>query len=305
MKRIYTLSFFLVFFLNLQSQKVYEWYQDGVLIFQLNTDGKYRIPSNEFHVNLEEVAFLQDKILEYGITEVSRILYYHPDDKLRNTYQINFTNANLVDDFVKDLSKYSFIEYAEKKELHFKQLTPNDLGANSETGTGMWHLYKMQAQQAWDLSTGSVNVIVAVVDDAVKTTHPDLFGKFVAGNDASDQNSTDPNPCGGNDGNHGTHVAGTIGANTNNGTGVSSIGFNVSIMPVKIGRCSDGALTAGYEGLAWAANNGASVINMSWGGGGTSTFGQNTVTAAYNQGAILVAAAGNDGNTSLLYPAAY
>jgi subtilisin family serine protease/PKD repeat protein len=305
MKRVIILSLFITIFLSLKTQNVYEWYQDGVLIFQLDTESNYRIPSKQYYVNLEEVAFLQDKINKYGITDISRILYYHPDEKLKNTYQINFTNIQLIDDFVKDLSKYAFIEYAEKKELHFKQLTPNDLGANTETGTGMWHLYKMQAQQAWDLSTGSANVIVAVVDDAIKTTHPDLAGKFVAGNDASDQNSTDPNPCGGNDGNHGTHVSGTVGANTNNGTGVSSIGFNVSIMPVKIGRCSDGALTAGYEGLAWAANNGANVINMSWGGGGTSTFGQNTATAAYNQGAILVAAAGNDGNTSLLYPAAY
>tara|TARA_B110000483_G_scaffold153863_1_gene182878 strand:- start:3039 stop:6815 length:3777 start_codon:yes stop_codon:yes gene_type:complete len=298
-----TLAFFMT--LLTFSQNVHEWYQDGVLIFQLNTSSKYNIHAVKHEVNLDEVAFLQDMRDVYGVTEVSRILYDHPDPKLNHTFQINFEKADLVDAFIQDIAKYSFIAYAEKKELHVKFLTPNDLGANSTNGTGMWHLYKMQAQQAWDLSTGLSSVVVAVTDDAINTTHPDLTGKFVAGNDASDQNSTDPNPCGGNDGNHGTHVAGTVGANTNNGTGVSSIGFDVSIMPVKIGRCSDGSLTAGYEGLAWAANNGADVINMSWGGGGSSNFGQNTVDAAYNQGAILVAAAGNNNSTNQFYPAAY
>jgi subtilisin family serine protease/PKD repeat protein len=305
MKKFILIGFAFLAISQISAQSIYQWYQDGVLIFQLDTDTKYDIHSKTYEVNLDEVAFLQDMRDIYGITEVSRILYYHPDPKLNHTFQVNFTEAQKIDAFIEEVAKYSFIEYAEKKELHVKSLTPNDLGANSSSGTGMWHLYRMQAQQAWDLSTGSASVVVAVTDDAIKTTHPDLAGKFVAGNDATDQNSTDPNPCGGNDGNHGTHVTGTIGAKSNNNTGVASIGFDVSIMPVKIGRCSDGSLTAGYEGLAWAANNGADVINMSWGGGGSSNFGQNTATAAYNQGAILVAAAGNDGSTSQLYPAAY
>ena len=236
MKKIVFTTLALFMTLLTFSQNVHEWYQDGVLIFQLNTSSKYNIHAVKHEVNLDEVAFLQDMRDVYGVTEVSRILYDHPDPKLNHTFQINFEKADLVDAFIQDIAKYSFIAYAEKKELHVKFLTPNDLGANSTNGTGMWHLYKMQAQQAWDLSTGLSSVVVAVTDDAINTTHPDLTGKFVAGNDASDQNSTDPNPCGGNDGNHGTHVAGTVGANTNNGTGVSSIGFDVSIMPVKIGR---------------------------------------------------------------------
>jgi subtilisin family serine protease len=291
--------------LPLQAQKVHQWYQDGVLIFQVKTDSKYVIPSKDYEVNIADVPFVAELVNKYGIEKMSRILYYHPDEKLNHTYQIDFNQIYKIEEFINDIARLPFIEYAEKKELHVKFLVPNDLGANSSTGTGQWHLHKILAQQAWDLSTGSVNIIVAVTDDAIKTTHPDLVGKFVAGNDATDQTSTDPNPCGANDGNHGTHVSGIVGANTNNATGVASIGWNISIMPVKIGRCSDGALTAGYEGLAWAANNGADVINMSWGGGGTSTFGQNAVTAAFNQGSILVAAAGNDGTTSQLYPAAY
>jgi subtilisin family serine protease len=76
-------------------------------------------------------------------------------------------------------------------------------------------------------------------------------------------------------------------------------------MPVKIGRCSDGALTGGYDGIVWAANNGADVINMSWGGPGSGTYGQNVINDAWNLGSILVAAAGNDGVSTQFYPAAY
>ncbi len=97
-----------------------------------------------------------------------------------------------------------------------------------------------------------------------------------------------------------------MGAQTNNALGVASIGFNVSIMPVKIGDCND-QLVGGYNGIIWAANNGADIINMSWGGAGVSTYGQNVCNNAWNQGAILVAAAGNSGTDGnpIFYPAAY
>ena len=97
---------------------------------------------------------------------------------------------------------------------------------------------------------------------------------------------------------------GIVGAETNNNLGIASIGYDVSILPVKIGDCN-GSLTAGYEGIIWAADNGADVINMSWGGGGSSTYGQNVCNYAYNAGAIPIAAAGNDGSSSVFYPAGY
>ena len=68
-------------------------------------------------------------------------------------------------------------------------------------------------------------------------------------------------------------------------------------MPIKIGNCSTGALTGGYDGIIWAADNGADVINMSWGGGGVSSYGQNVCDYAWNSGSILVAAAGNNGTS--------
>lgn len=300
--RLVLLLFFIPLFTF--SQNVYEWYQDGIVIFQLKTSSSYTIPSKDKMVDLKKVDFLATLQTRYGIYEAKQL---HPNDRdelLKKTYQIKFTEVEKIETLIRELAKNPVIEYAEKKELHRHFLTPNDLGANSTTGTGMWHLHKMQAQQAWDLSTGNSNVIVAVTDDAILTSHQDLTNKLVQGHDAT-TGGNDPNPCGANDGNHGTHVSGTIGAETNNNLGVSSIGYNVSVMPVRIGDCSTGALTAGYEGINWAANNGADVINMSWGGGGYSNYGQNICNAAFNAGAILVAAAGNDGTSQQFYPAAY
>lgn len=285
-------------------QNVYEWYQDGIVIFQIKTTSSYTIPSRDKVVDLKQVDFLQVLQEKYGIYEAKQLHPSDPDERLRKTYQIQFNQVDRVDALIRDIASIPVIEYAERKELHKHFLTPNDLGPNSATNTGMWHLYRINAQQAWDLSTGDANVKVAVTDDAIRTTHVDLVNKVVASHDATTGGS-DANPCGNNDGNHGTHVSGTVGAETNNNVGVSSIGFNVSLMAVKIGNCTTGALTAGYEGINWAANNGADVINMSWGGGGSSNYGLNIVNAAFNAGSILVAAAGNDGTTQQFFPAAY
>ena len=303
MKFISLATIALFFSFTFHSQTVHKWYQDGIVVFQMKTNSEIQIPSKNKVVDFEKLGFISNLKEEYGIFYVSQLHPNDPDELLRLTYQIEFEQILKVDELTDILGKLSFIEYAEKKELHVSFLTPNDLGANSTTGSGMWHLYKMKAQQAWDLSTGSSTVKVAITDDAIRTTHVDLTNKIVASYDAP-TGGTNANPCGTNDGNHGTHVSGTVGAQTNNSTGVSSIGYNISIMAVKIGNCT-GSLTHGYEGINWAANNDADVINMSWGGGGFSNYGQNVCNAAVNAGSILVAAAGNDGTNQQFYPAAY
>jgi subtilisin family serine protease/PKD repeat protein len=283
-------------------------YQDGLVVFQLKEHAKI-IPSSAKKVEWRSVSFYKN-LQSYSLVEMVQL---HPtvlDNKLRRTYQIEVAEYADVEGVIRTLKSLPEIEYAEKKELHRLFLTPNDLGPNATNAAGssptnnQWSLWRINAQQAWDLSTGSATVKVAVTDNAMNTSHPDLVNKMLPGYDAT-TGGTNPNPCGGNDGFHGSHVCGIVGAQTNNGTGIASIGYNVSIIPVKIGRCSDGALTAGYEGVTWAADNGADVINMSWGGGGSSTYGQNVCNYAWNQGAILVAAAGNDGVSTPLYPAAY
>lgn len=303
MKFIILAAVVFIFSLTINAQTVHPWYQDGIVVFQLKPGSEIQIPSKNKVVEFEKLTFLSALKEEFGIFYVTQLHPKDPDQRLQLTYQIEFDQIEKVDELSENLGKLSFIEYAEKKELHVSFLTPNDLGANTSSGTGVWHLYKMNAQQAWDLSTGNSNVKVAITDDAILTTHVDLTNKIVATYDAP-TGGANANPCGTNNGNHGTHVSGTAGAQTNNSTGVSSIGYNVSIMAVKIGNCS-GSLTHGYEGINWAANNGADVINMSWGGGGSSNYGQNVCSAAVNAGSILVAAAGNNASNQLFYPAGY
>lgn len=293
----------ILFVLTANSQSIHQWYQDGIVVFQLKQNSPVKIQSKNKVVDYQNINFIQSLTEKYGIFLVTQLHPADRDELLRLTYQIEFNQIDKVDELVDELGRLESISYAEKKELHISFLTPNDLGANTSTGTGVWHLYKMNAQQAWDLSTGSAAVRVAITDDAILTTHVDLANKIVATYDAP-TGGTNANPCGTNNGNHGTHVSGSAGAQTNNGTGVASIGYNVSLMAVKIGNCN-GSLTHGYEGINWAANNGANVINMSWGGGGFSNYGQNICNAAVNAGAILVAAAGNDNTNQQFYPAAY
>jgi thermitase len=289
---------------NVTSQNIYKDYQDGIVIFQLKTDKSIAlIPSENGYVEFTSIPFLNRMDNKYDFEKVTHLYPNHPNNLLERTYQINFFNPSEIDQFIKDLATFSEIEYAEKKELHHTTLTPNDTYFSNSTTNGQWALFQIEAQQAWDISTGSAGTIVAVTDNAINVNHPDLTNKMLQGYDAVD-NDNDPTPCGTNDGFHGSHVSGIVGAETNNNLGISSIGYDVSILPVKIGDCN-GSLTGGYEGITWAADNGADVINMSWGGGGSSTYGQNVCNYAWNQGAILIAAAGNDGVNSVFYPAGY
>ena len=289
--------------LNANSQKVHRWYQDGKVVFQLKHDVKKPITESGI-VNITAFQFLKDVEATFGVQKISQL---HPgiDDRLLSrTYQVEFSQINRVSELVTYLSELDQLKYAERKELHESFLSPNDQYYTNSFNSGQWALFQIDAPLAWDISTGSSDIVVAVTDNAINISHPDLVNKMVPGWDAVD-NDNDPSPCGGNDGFHGSHVSGIVGAETNNNIGIASIGYNVSIMPVKIGDCNTGSLTSGYDGIIWAADNGADVINMSWGGGGSSNYGQNVCSYAWNLGTILIAAAGNDGTNQQFYPAAY
>jgi serine protease len=181
--------------------------------------------------------------------------------------------------------------------------------------------------------SGDSSIIIAIVDTGVDWDHPDLFANIwvntgeIPGNGVDDDgngfiddirgwdfgglNGTPDNDPKEDRPDHGTHVAGIASAVTNNGIGVASIGFNSTLMPVKVSRddvrnSSGQALIAyGYQGIVYAADNGAKVINLSWGGEDISLLEQEVVDYAVSQGALLVGAAGNAGLDVDLYPASY
>lgn len=197
-----------------------------------------------------------------------------------------------------ELSSRPDVEYAEPNFIARATATPNDTYYNNSI---MWGLFKVQAGAAWDITQGSSAVRVAVLDTGADTSHPDLSGKVVLQWDFAYDDSVPEDTNG-----HGTHTAGTVGARTNNGVGVASIGWNTSLMIGKVlNNSGSGAYSDIADGIYWAAANGAKVINMSLGGSGGSSTLLNAVNSAWSSGLVIVAAAGNNGNTAPSYPAYY
>ncbi len=309
------------------SQKINKKFVDGIIYFQVKSSAKIVIKTDDKgRTNLKDFSFLGSILTKYGITRIDKSFYMAKDEKLLRTYKVYFSKITEVDHLVADLKKMNIIEYAEKLPVYKLSYVPNDPIYSQTSGSGSatmhfnWPLTKINAPAAWNITKGSAAIKVAIVDNAIYTAHPDLTNKIVAQYDAADlDNVASPPGTGASaladyEWSHGTHVAGLVGAQSDNGIGAASIGFSVSLVAVKIAQDATGNLTAGYEGVTWASTTGAAkVINMSWGGYGSSTTAQNVITAAYNQGCVLVAAAGNNGDggedmaniNGILYPAAY
>lgn len=165
---------------------------------------------------------------------------------------------------------------------------PNDL---YYTSGYQWGLNKVRAPEAWALSKGT-GVLIAVLDTGTDYTHPDLAGKVRTDIDYDFfNNDTDAM----DDNDHGTHVSGIAAAATDNGRGVAGLGWEATVLPVKvIGSSGSGNAYVLTQGIYYAADRGARVINMSLGGGGSCPdFLQTAVDYAYGRGVLLVAAAGN------------
>jgi len=195
------------------------------------------------------------------------------------------------------LSANPGVEYAEPNYLaEITDTTPNDPYWAFQYGPSAIH-----APQGWDISTGSTAVTIAIVDTGVDLSHPELAGKIVDGYDFVNSDITPQDDNG-----HGTHVAGIAAAIGNNGLGVAGISWGARIMPVKaLNSAGTGSFADVAAGIVWATDHGAQVINLSLGGPAPSLVLQAAVDYAYANGVVVVAAAGNTGSASVLYPARY
>jgi len=229
----------------------------------------------------------------------------------------------------KKLGQFDGIEYAEPRYIYRVDYTPNDPSFGSQS-----YLNQVKATQAWDISKGDSSVVIGIIDTGVYWTHPDLGPNIWINNNEIPNNGIDDDnngyiddirgwDFGGLNGTpdndpredapyHGTHVAGIASAATDNGIGVAGAGFKCKIMAVKTTRDdkkdpSSGSpyIWYGYEGIVYAADNGAQVINCSWGGSGFSQFGQDIINYATMKGALVVAAAGNSNSASDHFPSGY
>lgn len=165
-----------------------------------------------------------------------------------------------------------------------------------------WGLTQVDAPDAWQWTKGA-GAVVAVIDSGVDGSHPDLATAMVRGINTRNDRGDYSEPTVDQDG-HGTHVAGIIAARADNGTGVAGVAPQASIMPVKVLDADGGGWMADVvEGIVWAADHGADVINMSL-GGPDADFSAPAVAYARAKGVVVVAAAGNDSSSSPSYPAA-
>lgn len=227
-----------------------------------------------------------------------------------------------------------FVEYAEPDYVQRFAATPNDSyfslqwgchntgqTVNGDPGTADADI---DAVEAWDISTGSSSFVVAVIDSGTQWSHPDLDGNIWTnpgetingldddGNGYVDDirgwdfysNDNNPDDADG----HGTHTAGTVGAEGNNSTGVAGVCWTVKIMPLRFIGPFGGSTSDAIEAMQYLTNKGVKVSNNSWGGGGFSQGLSDAINASKNVGHIFVAAAGNAGtnnDSSPFYPATY
>ncbi|MEA2465877.1 MAG: thermitase [Thermoleophilaceae bacterium] len=217
------------------------------------------------------------------------------------------------------LERSRVVAYAEPNFVLHALATPNDslysteYGLNNTGQTGGTADADIDAPEGWDLAglaafpnTGGVKV--GIVDTGIDQTHPDLAGKAVGCATSYNAGLLIHNGVCADDNGHGSHVSGTISANTNNAQGVAGVAFNSPIVMCKaLATAAGTGLTSDIANcINWTRQQGVKVISMSLGGGDNATL-KSAVQTAYNNGngVLLVAAAGNDGDATLNYPAAY
>jgi thermitase len=231
--------------------------------------------------------------------ELQGIYRAHDGDLLSTIAQIRVHRIRIapqaIDQVESALRNNPKIKFVERNYLAQSGLTPNDPGYPSQ-----WHLLRISAAGAWDYTTGASSVPIAIIDSGVDPAHPDLASKLIGGYNFLGGNTDIHDVLG-----HGTAVAGTAAALTNDGIGGAGVGWSNPIMPLVVLNSSNYATYSDIaSAITFAADHGAKVINISIYGSSYSTTLQSAVDYAWNKGVVIVACAGNDSSSTAVYPAA-
>jgi serine protease len=230
----------------------------------------------------------------FGVRLIPNSTYAGAGRLYRFTY--NETDPVRAEVFFRTLEATDLVEEAEPNYVYRALGFPND-----PLYPQQWNLKAIHMEDAWQRANGE-GAVVAVIDTGIARNLPDLRQtEFVDGYDFVNDNREASDDQG-----HGSHVAGTIAQSTDNGEGVAGIAYRARLMPVKVldGQ-GYGTLADVAEGIRYAADHGANVINLSLGGGGDSPVLRDAVDYAARKGVVLVCAAGNEDSPSSSYPAAY
>ncbi len=286
------------------------------------------------HVNLlnksvrTNISAIDNKLNKHGVYAIERALPFlaHSTKKtannLRNIYYFNYSSGENPKEVALDFAINPNVEYAEPQYLYKLNATPNDLLYAS-----MQQFSVVDAPEAWDIIKGEAgNVVIAVVDGGTDWQHEDLLANIwnnsdeIADNGIDDDNNgfvddirgwnftnNSNNPKGLSrtpfNAEHGTHTAGTACAVTNNNIGVASMSWNCTLMPINISSPQDSTLSFAAQGIAYAADNGADIISLSFGGPGPlSLFENEVINFAHENGSLVIAAAGNGNENNDITP---
>src|SRR4051794_7324476 len=260
-----------------------------------------------------------------GVSAVQQAAVLHGAPVIGTIYGTTTQVARVADPVAAAarLNRSALVQYAEVNRILRATAVPNDArfaelyGLNNTGQTGGTPDADIDAPEGWDLAglgtfPSSGGVKVGVVDTGILATHEDLVGKLAncaqsRGLGGLLSGSIQVGSCADDNG-HGTHVSGTITANANNGKGVTGIAFNSQLAMCRAlgGPLGSGSTADVANCINWVTDQGVKVISMSLGGGDSTTL-HNAVARAWNNGngVVVIAAAGNDGDSTLEYPAAY
>jgi thermitase len=208
-----------------------------------------------------------------------------------------FDSPDAASEALETLASDPNVEYVEPnytRELHW---VPD---SEEHWPEQRWWAETMRLPDAWNITTGRPGLIVAVIDSGVSPTHPDLQGKLVPGYNAVDGSDNSADVEG-----HGTRVAGIIAASGNNDVGIAGVAMDVQIMPIRV-LADDRSITVAsiYDAIIWAVDNGAHILNLSFGSESASETERSAVQYAYERDIPVLASAGNRFNR-ISYPASY
>ncbi|HET8830044.1 MAG TPA: S8 family serine peptidase, partial [Pelobium sp.] len=248
---------------------------------------------------------------------------------LNRIYEVQYASVLPIEKVIDEVLKNASVDYAEPSFIYNTFETSNDPYFLSGSQS---YLNQVKAQEAWTVQSSANDVVIAIVDSGSDLQHNDLtdniyrntkdpingidddgdgyidnfmgwdFVGATASNIVEDNNPDIP----ADSLDHGVHVSGLASAVTNNGIGVSSIAKNAKLLIVKAGADNNSsAIYKGYEGIIYAVDHGAKIINCSWGGPGGGAYGQDVINYAVGKGCLVVVAAGNGKTDAPIYPAAY
>jgi len=295
-----------------------------------NVPKKTYIPLNANFSNFFGFQSLVQNTPKKKHVEGELIVKYKKD---KNISLMKIKDGKDVESKVAELKQDSTVEYAEPNYIREAMSIPNDTRFSEQwylkntgqtvNGVSGTNDADIDVPEAWDIFAGSNQVIVAVIDTGTAYNHPDLINNMWNGVNCVDYNGAplgncihgydfvfnDKDPYSATQDYHGTHVAGIIGATSNNGTGISGTNPGVQIMDLRAGYNGSFSDSSIVNAINFAIHNGAKIINLSAGGYSYSVSLYNAILAFRNEvGGIFIAAAGNDGynnDINPMYPASY